>query len=91
MELISILAWPVTVVIVAVCLYWTYKTSQDKRNEILVSEIDSLQQENSNVMDDIKRQAGSNLSAVESRLNKQYADLEAKVTIIQNGLQWGKK
>ena len=91
MELITILAWPLAICFIALVGHSSYKASQDKRNELLEGEVRRIQLENRDLIAKIERKAGNDLNEAEKRLEKLYLDLDSKVTIIQNGLQWQKK
>jgi hypothetical protein len=91
MELIALLVWPVTLMFIAYCVYATYQSAQDRKLEMIVQKYDEMVRKLECERDFRFKEQANNLNEAEDRLEKLYLDLEAKITVIQNGLQWQKK
>jgi len=87
MEILTILVWPATLCFIAYCVYATYATAQEKKANQLNAEIARLRNQLSTKYDENISNCYEKIDSLETYI----ANLEAKITVIQNGLQWNKK
>jgi septal ring factor EnvC (AmiA/AmiB activator) len=87
MEILALVIWPVTLCFIAHCIYATYAQAQKDQAYQLNAEIARLRQELANKYD---KNISNCYEKIDS-LEEYIANLEAKITVIQNGLQWNKK
>lgn len=87
MELISILVWPATLCFIAYCVYATYTTAQEKKAAALIVEIARLRQELEYKHDNYLNDCNVKIDSIETYVEQ----LEAKITVLSNSMQWNKK
>ena len=87
----TVSVWPGALCFIAYCVYTTYQSAKRDEAYQLNYQIGKLQLENRDLIAKIELKADNDLNEAEKRLEKLYVDLDAKVTVIQNGLQWTKK
>jgi len=87
MEILALVIWPVTLMFIAHCVYATYAQAQKDQAYQLNAEIGRLRQELEYKHDNYLFDCNKKIDSLEEYI----ASLEAKITIIQNGLQWQKK
>ena len=86
MEILAILVWPATLCFMAYCVYATYATAQEKKAYQLNAEIARLRQELEYKHDNYLNDCNIEIDSIETYVEQ----LEAKITVISNNLQWKK-